>query len=302
MAVNMESPEAQAAGKKRLPKAGSKSKTTKPKIPPPPDTEGLVQGETATPEAAQEELSKYVPAVECDDLPSRFVPYPEGSQISYKPYTYGEVLNVNDSRLSLKQQFAKVLEGITTEGFPKGHLTVPDFLFIGLQRKISTLDTTEFTAVFLCRNEDCRFTNQIRLTTAMLHFEYMAAPKLPVVLKDFPGLGKCIFEPLRVEEYLELIDQDKDHQAYMLARMCPNQPNFLKVCDLFFYATGQNARTLRRVDNLLFHGLNPIPVTCPECKQKSELKLDGWEALLLPFRGQDESDEDGIHFGEEGDS
>ena len=298
MAVNMPSPEDQAAGKRRpkLPKAGKK--TTTPEAPA-PDVSGLVQGQS--PEAIQDELSKYVPSVECTDLPSKFVPYPPGSKIAYKPYTFGEVLSVNESHLSLKQQFGQVLEGITTTGFPKDQLTVPDFLYIGLQRKISTLDTTTFTAAFLCRNEDCRHTNQLQLTTAMFDFEYMAAPKLPVVLKDFPNLGKCIFDPLRVKEYLELMDQDKDHQAYMLARMCRNQ-DFQTACDAFYYATGQSARNLRRVDAQLFHGLNPIPVTCPECKRQSELKLDGWEAILIPFRGQDEPDEDQLTFGDEGDS
>ncbi len=298
MSVDMASPEDQAAGKRRpkLPKAG---KTTTAPEDTAPDVSGLVLGES--PEVIQDELSKYVPSVECDDLPSKYVPYPPGSKISYKPYTFGEVLNINESHLSLKQQFNEVLDGITTTGFPKKQLTVPDFLYIGLQRKISTLDTTTFTAAFLCRDEDCRFTNQMQLTTAMFEFEYMAAPKLPVVVKDFPNLGKLVFDPLRVSEYLELMEQDKDHQAYMLARMCRNQ-DFLKACDAFFYATGQSARTLRRVDAQLFHGLNPIPVTCPECKRETELKLDGWEAILIPFRGQNEPDEDLLSFGDEGDS
>ena len=298
MAVEMESPEDQAAGKRRpkLPKAGKKTITPEAKA---PDVSGLVQAENS--EDAQAELAKHIPVVEVDDLPSNFVPYPPGSKITYTPYTFGEVLSVNESHMTLKQQFEEVLSGINTTGFPKNQLTVPDFLFIGLKRKISTLDTTTFTAAFLCRKEDCRYTNQIQLTTAMFEFEYMAAPKLPVVVKDFPNLGKLIFDPLRVSEYLELMEMEKDHQAYMLARMCRNQ-DFLKACDAFFYATGQPARTLRRVDAQLFHGLNPIPVNCPACKQSSELKLDGWEAILIPFRGQDEPDEDLITFGDEGDS
>lgn len=296
MAIDMPSPEDQAAGKRRpkLPKAG----TIKPEAPP-PDVSGLVQGES--PETIQDELSKHVPSVECDDLPSKFVPYPPGSRISYKPYTFGEVLSVNESHLSLKQQFQEVLAGITTTGFPKDQLTVPDFLFIGLQRKISTLETTTFTAAFLCRDKDCRFTNQMQFTTAMFEFEYMDAPKLPVVVQDFSNLGKLIFDPLRVSEYLELMDKGKEHQAYMLARMCRNQ-DFQAACDAFYYATGRSARTLRRVDALLFHELKPFPVTCPECKRESELKLDGWEAILIPFRGQDEPDEDQLTFGDEGDS
>jgi hypothetical protein len=296
MAVNMESPEVQAASQGK----GKKSKKkTQPKPVNPRDL--ISDAASTTPEAVKDELSKYVPSKEVDDLPSKFVPYPPGSKISYKPYTFGELLNINDSNMTLKEQFGQVLDGITTIGFPRGELTVPDFLFIGLKRKISTLDTTTFEAIFLCRHPKCRKTNQVQLTTAMFNFDYLAAPELPVVLKDFPGLGKCIFDPLRVDEYLELIDLDKDHQAYMLARMCRNQ-NFLKACDAFFYATGKNARALRQVDSQLFHGLNPIPVTCPECKQQSELKLDGWEAILIPFRGQDESDEGFISFGDEGDS
>lgn len=299
MAVNMDSPEAQASrgGAKKLPKAGSATPEDKA-----PDTKGLVVPSAATePPRTTGELSRFVPSVVVDDLPSRFVPYPEGSKISYKPYTFGEVLNVNDSHLSLKQQFHQVLEGIETVGFDREQLTVPDFLFIGLQRKISTLDTTQFTAAFLCRNPDCKAPNQIDLNTAMFNFEYMAAPKLPVTLKDFPGLGKCVFDPLRVMEYLELAESERgDHNAYMLARMCRNQ-DFDTACDLFFNATGQAARMLRKVDAHLFHGLNPIPVHCPKCDQPSELKLDGWEAILIPFRGQGESDEDILTFGDEGD-
>lgn len=283
----------------KIPTGGTSSRPP----PPSPDTTGLLDSVGLTKESIAKVRVESEPPVarkEADDLPSRMMAYPPGAKVSYRVYTFGDVLDINEANLTLREKFERILEGITTVGFPKEDLTVSDFLYLGFQRKISTFGTTEFTAHFQCQFGDCQRLSEANLDTGILAFDYIRAPALPVTLKQFPGLGSCTFMPLTVGQYLELDRQGLDSSVHMLARSCTNQ-DFLKSYNAFYFAVGEDARHLQQMDDWLGHGLMPVSVACNYCHRTNLVKLDGWEAILIPFRGREESDDDLFAFGLEGD-
>lgn len=238
--------------------------------------------------------------LEVKDLPSKFMPYPKGTRVLTRPYTYGEVININESHLTLVDQIQRVAKGIQVFGIDNAlELTMFDFLYLGLKRKLDTLGATDFMAVFMCRNPQCGHADHVQLTTADLNFDYIKAKDLPITIKDFPGLGNCTFSPMTMRQFLEMMETEKDDTISMMARQCINQDP-VRAYNAFFTATGQWHRDLKRVDDYLFHGLASIEVECKECKRPTPVMLDGWEAVIIPFRGQDEPDEGSIVFGDTG--
>jgi len=249
-----------------------------------------------------------VPVIGIDDLPSNFLPYPSDVVIQYTPYTYGEVLDLNQPNLKNWQKFSLMLKGVRTTGMDVRDLTLMDFMYIGVARKVSTLGQSEFRALFTCKNEDCGERNDAVINTTMLDFEYIKAAKLPLVLKSLAGHSNLAFSPVTIGQMIDMWSSGNDSTAHMMAAQLCGQVRDGKlepvdqgvVFRAIYNAMGDDARHLRMVDEWLFHGLNPIQLRCSRCQTLSSIELDSWEAVLIPFRGQAESDEDFFSFGLEG--
>ena len=68
----------------------------------PPTTKAEIVESAPEPSVKQEK--NYLPTVNVNDLPSKFKPYPQGVEISYTPYTFGELKKFSQSKLSVKQR------------------------------------------------------------------------------------------------------------------------------------------------------------------------------------------------------
>ena len=71
-------------------------------------------------------INPYMPVVQVKSLPSQFTPYKllvKNPEIQYKPYKYGEIKKMNQSKMSVKQLFKEVLNGIICN-FDKELLTL----------------------------------------------------------------------------------------------------------------------------------------------------------------------------------
>lgn len=77
------------------------------------------------------------PEIEVKELPSKFLPYPKGTKITYRPYLFGEVKKFNQGQQSTSQAWALIASGIKCS-FDVNELTLSDLRYIGLLRKIST--------------------------------------------------------------------------------------------------------------------------------------------------------------------
>lgn len=239
---------------------------------------------------------KFLPQInlDVDQVPSKFLTYPKGSTIKYRPYSYGEVKRISQSKHSKKDEFNVILEGIECS-FDKMDLTVSDLLYLGLLRKISTLGTTKVEAKYDCSGCKKVVGKVFQLTD--LSLKDLEVPDLPVVV-DL-DCGEFEFTPLTVKDCFDLIDKDKvsDHIS-LLATMCRNKP-FEKAYELFFNCSSPDGMILEEVDSLLRHEVAPIEAVC-KCKAKTMIELDGGQALLLPFRKSKKSARSRIRFGNKG--
>lgn len=291
-------------------------------------TKGNPKAEHEKPEQAEttaqvaEGPERLLPEFSITDLPSRGLPYPEGFEIKYRPYTYGEVKKSSGSKLSPRARLDLVLEGIDTKGFDKNELSSFDFLFIALHRKISTEGTEKIKVVYQCNQG--HIGNSI-IPSDSIEYDDISkeVPKLPVIIEL--GGKDCHFSVLTVKDYMELITLGKhDDPLSILAKQCINR-DFKEVYDLIYNATPEEGKLIDEVDTLLYHSVKPRLFRCEECdrlideqiaqlnleedavaiselrKQRANntvrVRLDGMEAIILPFRERDEPVKDRIRFG-----
>jgi len=261
--------------------------------------------ENSKPVIKQEETPNtgYIPRVTVDELPSGFKTYPKGCEISYRPYSYGEVKAISGSQnVDARSGIRRILEGVTTS-FPKEDLTVGDALYLGLLRKLSTMGTAKVKAFWKCS----RCGAQGTYVTQQDEFEFtdMKAPSLPVKLTL--STGEYEFMPLTVGDYFKLVEDGRENDAVSkLAHECRNRSLDDAYKTFFDVVNAEDAALLEKVDEYLFHELKPIEIQCTgkdnygeRCQSKIKLELDVGEQIILPFREErQESLDNRIHFGE----
>lgn len=294
--------------------------------------------------ASEEPLLIDVPHIEItgEDLPSRFLPYPKGTRIFYRPYTYGEIDTAVSSKAAYDKGLRHVLQGIIVEGMDKNDLTLNDFLYLALLRKISSLGTTDFVVQVTPVDLGTPITK--RMKTQDIEFQNLEVPKLPVRVKL--GGKELHFRPLTIGKYMDLVRgvfmevaepsteeaETPEEEEEMLRAGgevaevsrgdMPNERQMMAAscCNLEFndaYRTISNAiagemTRLHKVDKILFHGVKPLDIDYAVTSEKDGKKirnvrrarvlLDNPYTLVWPFRESGESDGDSIQFGLPGDS
>lgn len=255
-------------------------------------------GTTSVSSGAAASSGPSVPTVSLSskDLPSRMMPYPEGSTISYRPYQFSEVKKLSQSKLSREEQVALILGGIITS-FPKEDLSYSDFLYISLLRKLSTLGAQKFQVMFQC--PECGHAVNSLLSLQDVEFEDLSIPSLPVTV-DF-SFGSIQFSVLTVGGYLQLLQKKQEEDTVAcLARMA--RAPFDQVYPKIAQSTGEDSRLLEEIDHLLYHGVKDRVVVCARkepfvCGHEFSVSVDGgMEVLLIPFRGDSESLKSRIRF------
>lgn len=256
-----------------------------------------------------DDKDKFLPEVNLavKDLPSGSLPYPEGFEVKYRPYSYGEVKKISQSSLSMNSVYQMLLDGIECTKIDKYDLTLPDVLFIGVLRKLSTIGTTDVYVPYKCPK--CGNTGKHTIKSDSLEFNDLQVPDLPICV----DLEKGYFEfmPLTVRTFLDVYSEEKHQdEVYTLAKCCTkSEPSldFEQIYKTLFYCSANDSRILAKVDSYMDHGLKPIEITCDSktsgdnkaksCGHKMRVELDGGQAIILPFRRDKESTGSSIHFG-----
>jgi len=250
-----------------------------------------------------------VPSIQVKRLPSGLLPYrglgPAEPEISYVPYSFGEIKRLAQDKVTAQERLQIYLAGIETN-FPKTSLTYGDFLFIVLLRKISTLGAESFIAAVPCQH--CGRPLSLRLRTDELEFVDIKVPDLPVRVKF--SFGSHVFMPFTVQDYMKVVELKKEEDAAAILACTCTSMVWEKSYAAFDGCRGKDAELLNEVDRLLEHTLKAVTLTCTVtqdpadptkklgCGGNTVVELDGGsEVLLLPFRGQDQSFEDVISFG-----
>jgi hypothetical protein len=252
------------------------------------------------------EAEKDLPEVniKVDHLPSKGLAYSgKYPKVSYRPYTFGEIKKINqDKGLSAKNRLEMVLSGIDCS-FDKLELTISDLLYVGLLRKISTIGS-DINLTVSCAKCKKPINENIGGAKGLIEFEDIKAPSLPIEA-DFSNGKSYEFSPLTVKEYFDLLDEspDKLDEIAMMARQCKNH-DFQETYEFFQGLMPIDRLLLEEIEKYLDHGLKPIKLKCKNkssdsiiCSHETSVELDGGQALLTPFRGDQESISNRIHFG-----
>jgi hypothetical protein len=204
-------------------------------------------------------LESAVPVFEIKELPSLFKPYPIKKDITYKRYSYSQVRILSQSNVSLKDNWQFILSGINTP-FPKNKLTIPDFFYIALWRRLQTVGPSNFFVRTHCPY--CGSLNKIKCNDSDLAYDELKVPDLPANL-PFRN-KKHEFTPTTLEDSFFLMDKDLyDDPIAQLAVQCRNFPfeeiyKYLNSEELSY----DDGMMLDELDQLFHHRMLPIKHTC----------------------------------------
>lgn len=234
--------------------------------------------------------------IKVEKLPSKGLAYPQGVEIHYQPYTFGEVKSFSQSKgkMSPSHNMERVLKGIFVTGMPKGDLTFFDFLYISLLRRLSTMNAIEFKLGVGCPHCGSPVTHTF--SWEGLVFEDIPAPKLPVIV-NICGKSDVRFSPLTVSDYQELSRTGRDEDPVAIAAK-QSSLDFDQALELFDAAIGEDAALLDEIDRLLYHDLKPVQVECGTCATKFNAALDDEASLISPFRKSNATSGSRIRFGD----
>jgi len=234
-------------------------------------------------------------SVDISKLPSRGLPYPNGSKLSYRTYSFGEVKNASVSNLDISRSMELAISGITCD-FGSNNLTVMDALYLGLMRKISSFNGVEFFVPFVCPK--CGNDAKDSINHSQIEIEDISedVTALPIVYNVGDNVLK--FSPMTVKTYLEIHEGKytkycggkKINKLTALALCCTNK-QFEDTLNILNGIYDQEVmEDLNYIDGIMLHGVEPVNLTCKnlvdgkQCNYVSNVKLEGLEHLLKPFR------------------
>lgn len=260
-------------------------------------------GEQLSPESNQEkdvednksEIIKSMPIHNIEDLPSNMIPYPEGAEISYRSYGFGEIKNISQSELSELDFVDIVMNGIYTN-FDKKTITFYDFLYIAILRKLFTIGNSKAELVYICPHCEKRVSSEIDMAED-IDFEYLKTEELPIstVLDD----GNVYeFHPFTIEDYKWLVRNNKFKDYVAVISLCCKNREYKETYKYIMEnSTISDGETLLEVEHYLSHDMKRVEKYCPKCKSRNNLDVSGRDVLIRPFHKRAGSTKHKIWFG-----
>jgi hypothetical protein len=223
-----------------------------------------------------------LPEIEVTTLPSKGLSYPTNFSIKFRPYTFGEVVKINQSKLSLADYYRHILDGITCS-FDKNLLSFFDFLFIGIQRRGFSLTDIPLYTKGECLNGHSNLDLEFKLSE--LDFYDLEVDKLP---KSFKYDNKTYsFTLFTIGSYLELSDKNQTNdEIRILSQMCID-PDKEKIYNELSNAVRIDIMSkINGIDLLFSHGVKPLKFECSHdsCNEPIYVDMTEVDSLVLPFR------------------
>lgn len=251
-------------------------------------------------------MSSQVPEFEISvkQLPSRGLPYPKGSKVWYKTYSWGEIREASISRKGQTEAIKDILIGIRAD-FPATELTYSDFLYLALARKISTFSGMQVTVPYICSNKKCQKENKGTFTERDIEFNDLSEEVTELPARVTFGDKELEFSPMTVGQYLE-ISGGKYNETLKTGKMdsIAIQASWIKNLDFkaayeFVYKLSkpEDFEVITEIDKLLFHKIKPQTFKCPDCGTETSVMLEGRQALIAPFRTGEKPKNSRIQFG-----
>lgn len=229
------------------------------------------------------------PFVEVVELPSLFKPYPSGTRISFKPYSFGEIEDWSTaSRGSFRKKIEMGLAGIETVGIDKMDLDYQDYLYIMVLRKLSTFSSTTFIIRYTCPK--CGEYVELHPNISDIEFEDIESIvdlPLDITLSDGTELT---LNTLTVRDALFLEENElSDSTAANFAVKIKNMEYQVAYDLLRNMTNGDDMDVLDVLAKELDFGTQKAELVCPKCEKPSQITVNGIAKLAEPFRRTKES-------------
>lgn len=235
-----------------------------------------------------------IPRVAVKVLPSGFKTYPTDARVVYRPYVFGEVRAMAQMREDGEETLELMASGIETS-FPVLSLTLSDFLFISLLRKISTLGVSIVEVEAQC--PICDEPIRVVVESDKVAFQDLEVAEVQVEVAD----KKISIRPLTLGGYLQLKKKGKARdEVEMLAACAAVEGKSLapeELSKMIFNLTPLEGESLMKADAKLFHGVKPVSAVCASCKGTIPIEVDGGDVLIRPFRSHERVKADGTPVG-----
>lgn len=223
------------------------------------------------------------------DVPSHKILYPE-AEFKVRPYNFGEMKVISQMR-NLREIFDVISKGISSN-IPIKDLTLPDFFFLALSRKLNTVGNEKVRVKTTCPR--CKSEVFVIIGTESISFKDLEVKDYPIYIEVE---GKRVeFMPLTVGDFLSIPDDERKDPIALLAKECKSM-EFLEAKKFISEADLELGEVLTEIDKMMFHGIEPITVTCDRCGESYKRDLQGGDVVLKPFRDSSESPRYAIRFG-----
>lgn len=212
------------------------------------------------------------------DLPSKFLPYPSDAVIKYRPYYFEEIMNHDQSKnLTYREEVDYVLSGVYTN-FNKYDLTLSDYLYINLLRRMSNVGDYDIRVKYLCKG--CGNISENVIKASQIDIDYLEVPKLPITV-TFSSEKKYSFNPITIGSHIELVEENfKNKSVSILSKCCVNAP-YEEIYEFIRTLTDPlDVALAKKVDRLVYHSLKPMDLTCSYV-HKEFLEKDGYNIKTL---------------------
>lgn len=243
-------------------------------------------------------MSKNIPRTVIRELPSHFKAYPSGLTISIRPYTLGENMRLSSEELPLIESVHMVMKGIYVEGssesFKRTRITLDDFLYLSLLRKILSRGSEGGVTLSTTR-DGVKYSRTIKYTE--VKFREMQIDKVPIRV-DLGG-REVTFFPFTIYHFLTLHtllpDRVEDEIAIFATQMVEDdgkddkdrvRAEILANIDFLENLPNSDLEVLLEVEKCYDHGVENITLQNSEGKEGSGKPVEieiGLNSLDLDF-------------------
>lgn len=256
-----------------------------------------------------------IPILDVSDLPSNWITYPPNSSIKVRRYTFGEIDKFNQSTLNIVSRIDLILEGIITS-FDKDDLTIGDYLYLALYRKLFTFGDGVFSVKVGCPK--CGKVHTFNVKTKDIDFNTLNLEKLPIVLTMVDGT-KLSFSPLTIRDLKSNNANNRDINSPIveLASQVRNM-SYDEAYDIIYHSSNvDDENALREIQKYLDFGAKNIETKCinkitvpdeatpngtkdESCDQliSVDLQVEREDVYIYPFREFTGDSRATISFGE----
>lgn len=230
-------------------------------------------------------MNSITPFIQVTELPSHFLSYPKDVQISYQPYSFGEIEQLSQlENASIKKRIEFAAKGIKVEGMDLYDLEPADFTYILILRQMSTFNTQKFNLEFNCPH--CREANKKEVLTSEIEFNEISdrIQSLPVELALSTGIPLQV-GGLTLRDQIELDSLENPTLLDVMARRIKNF-SVDEAKDIIRHINnGEDIDLLQFLNEELDFNTQFIVTECDHCK-KADIKVELGDMLELatPFR------------------